>query len=136
MNNICVLRHNKIGMFQLTKVGISFLSFICSCMLCSKRRICKENKSKNNQNAFNMIASVFLGDVRVIGCTSKMILPIKQLWLCVSVFDSPHQLPFGSLTFVELLSSRSQSQWIENLLKIYRPDIKSLDGLRSYREEI
>ena len=34
-----------------------------------------------------MVASVFIGDVRVIGCTSKMIVPIKQLWLCVSVCD-------------------------------------------------
>ena len=34
-----------------------------------------------------MIASVFLGDVRVIRCISKMIVPIKLLWLCVSVFD-------------------------------------------------
>ena len=42
-----------------------------------KRKICKENKSKKNQNAFNMIASVFLGDVGVIGCTSKVIVPIK-----------------------------------------------------------
>ena len=35
-----------------------------------------------------MIASMFLGDVGVIGCTSKVIAPIKQLWLCVSVLDS------------------------------------------------
>ena len=34
-----------------------------------------------------MVASVFIGDVGVIGCTSKMIVPIKQLWLCVSVCD-------------------------------------------------
>ena len=34
-----------------------------------------------------MVASVFLGDVRVIERTSKVIVPIKQLWLCVSVFD-------------------------------------------------
>ena len=27
----------------------------------------------------NMVASVFLGDVRVIGCTSKVIVPIKKL---------------------------------------------------------
>ena len=28
-------------------------------------------------NAFNMVASMFLGDVGVIGCTSKVIVPIK-----------------------------------------------------------
>ena len=44
-----------------------------------KIKICKENKSKKNQNAFNKIASVFLGDVGVIGCTSKVIVPINQL---------------------------------------------------------
>ena len=49
-----------------------------------KKKICKEkytkkNKSKKNQNTFNMVANVFLGDVRVIGCTSKMIVPIKWL---------------------------------------------------------
>ena len=35
----------------------------------------------------NMIASMFLGDVGVIRCTSKVIVLIKQLWLYVSVFD-------------------------------------------------
>ena len=68
-------------------MGISFFSLICLCLLCLNRKICKENKSKKKQNAFNMIASEFLGDVGVIGCTSKVIVPIKQLWLCVSVID-------------------------------------------------
>ena len=36
-------------------------------------------KIKKNQSALNMIASAFLGDVGVIGCTSKVIVPIKQL---------------------------------------------------------
>ena len=35
----------------------------------------------------NMVAGVFLGDVGVIGCTLKVMVPIKQLWLCVDVFD-------------------------------------------------
>ena len=35
----------------------------------------------------NMVTSMFLGDVGVIGCISKVIVPIKQLWLCASVFD-------------------------------------------------
>ena len=42
-----------------------------------KRKICKESKSKKNQNAFNIVVSVFLGDVGVIGYTSKVIVPIK-----------------------------------------------------------
>ena len=57
-------------------MGISSLPYMpMHAML--KRKICKENKSKKNQNTFNMIASVFLGDVGVIGCTSKVIVPIK-----------------------------------------------------------
>jgi len=45
-----------------------------------KKKICKENKSKKNQIFFvNMVANVFLGDVGVIGCTLKVIVPIKQL---------------------------------------------------------
>ena len=45
-----------------------------------KRKICKEKKkAKTIKMLLNMIASVFLGDVRVIGCTSKVIVPIKQL---------------------------------------------------------
>ena len=47
-----------------------------------KRKICKEkyakkNKSKKKQNVSKMVASVFLGDVGVIGCTSKVIVSIK-----------------------------------------------------------
>ena len=32
-------------------------------------------KRKKNQNVFNMVASVFLGDLRVIWCISKVIVP-------------------------------------------------------------
>ena len=46
-----------------------------------KKKICKENKSKNSQNAFNMVASVFLGDVRVIGYTSKVIVMEKYIFV-------------------------------------------------------
>ena len=47
-----------------------------------KRKICKEKyakkiKSKKKQNVSKMVASLFLGDVGVIGCTSKVIVPIK-----------------------------------------------------------
>ena len=44
-----------------------------------RKRICKENKAKRIKMLLNMVASVFLGDMRVIGCTSKAIVPIKQL---------------------------------------------------------
>ena len=76
----------KLRCFSLHKWEFLF-SLICPCMLCSKRKLCRENKIKKNQNAFNMIAGMFLGDMGVIGCTSKVTVPIKQLWLCVSVID-------------------------------------------------
>ena len=34
-------------------------------------------KAKRIKMLLNMVASVFLGDVRVIGCTSKVTVPIK-----------------------------------------------------------
>ena len=73
----CFGLHNWVFLFSL----------ICPCMLCLKGKYAKKNKSKKNQNAFNMVVSVFLEDVRIIWYTSKVIVPIKQLWLCVSVFD-------------------------------------------------
>ena len=35
-------------------------------MLKGKKKKCKEHEKQKNQNAFNMVASVFLGDVGVI----------------------------------------------------------------------
>ena len=46
-------------------------------MLKRKKNYAKKMKRKKNQNALNMVASVFLGDVGVIGCTSKVMVPIK-----------------------------------------------------------
>ena len=40
-------------------MGISFLSLICPCMIYLKRKYAKKIKSKKNQNALNMIASVY-----------------------------------------------------------------------------
>ena len=43
-----------------------------------KRKTSKEkSKAKRIKMLLYMVASVFLGDVRVIGCTSKVIVPIK-----------------------------------------------------------
>ena len=39
----------------------------------------KIKKQKESKLLLNMVASVSLGDVRVIGCTSKVIVSIKQL---------------------------------------------------------
>ena len=77
-----------------TKLGCSsknkweFSSLLCAheCYA-QKEKYAKQNTSKKIKMLLNMIASMFLGDVGVIGCTSKVIVPIKQLWLCVSVFD-------------------------------------------------
>ena len=52
MNNICVLRHSKIVMFKLKYLGISSLSYMPMHDMLKRKRICKENKSKKNQNAF------------------------------------------------------------------------------------
>ena len=37
----------------------------------------KEKYAKKKKMLLNMVASVFLGDVEVIGCTSKVIVTIK-----------------------------------------------------------
>ena len=39
----------------------------------------KNIKAKRIKMLLNMVASMFLGDVGVIGCISKVIVPIKQL---------------------------------------------------------
>ena len=36
-------------------------------------------KAKRIKMLLNMVASMFLGDVGVVGCTSKVIVPIKKL---------------------------------------------------------
>ena len=40
-------------------MSISFLSLICPCMFCLKRKICKENQKQKDQNALKMIASMY-----------------------------------------------------------------------------
>ena len=52
-----------------------------------KKNMQRKSKSKRIKMLLNMVTSMFLGDVGVIGCISKVIVPIKQLWLCASVFD-------------------------------------------------
>ena len=48
-------------------------------MLKKKKKMQRKIKAKRIKILLNMVASVFLGDMRVIGCTSKVIVPIKQL---------------------------------------------------------
>ena len=40
-------------------MGISVLSLICPCMICLKEKYAKKNKKQKDQNAFNMIASMY-----------------------------------------------------------------------------
>ena len=44
-----------------------------------KKKYAKKIKAKRIKMFLNMVANVFLGDVGVIGCTLKVIVPIKQL---------------------------------------------------------
>ena len=44
-----------------------------------KKKICKENKKQKDQNALNMIASVYSRRCESLGCISEVIVPIKQL---------------------------------------------------------
>ena len=44
-----------------------------------KKNMQRNTKAKRIKMLLNMVASVFLGDVGVIGYTSKVIVPIKQL---------------------------------------------------------
>ena len=87
MYNICVLRHNKIVMF-LAYINGYFFSLSCMPMhaMLKKKNMQIKTKAKRIKMLLNMVASVFLWDVRVIGCTSNVIVSIKQLWLRVSVF--------------------------------------------------
>ena len=44
-----------------------------------KKIYAKNIKAKKIKMLLNIIANVFLGDVTIIGCTSKVIVSIKQL---------------------------------------------------------
>ena len=42
-----------------------------------KKNMQRTTKAKRIKMLLNMVVSMFLGDVGVIGCTSKVIVPIK-----------------------------------------------------------
>ena len=89
MYNIYVLQYSKIVMFWLNIIGYFFsLSYMPMHDMFKKKNLQRKTKAKRIKMLLNMIASLFLGDVWVIGCNLKVIVSIKQLWLCVSVFDS------------------------------------------------
>ena len=70
-------------MFKLNIIGYLFSLFYMPMydMLKKKnmQRKSKAKKKKKIKMLLNMVASVFLGDVGVIGCTLKVIVSIKQL---------------------------------------------------------
>ena len=69
-------------------MGIFFLSLICPCMMCLKKYIyAKKIKEKRIKMLYIWLQMCIQGDVGVIGYTSNVIVPIKQLWLCVSYHD-------------------------------------------------
>ena len=63
------------------------LSYMPMHDMLKKKKYAKNIKAKRIKMLLNMVASVFLRDVGVIGCTSKAIVLIKQLWLYVSEID-------------------------------------------------
>ena len=65
----------------------SSLSYIPMHDMLKKKNMQRKSKAKRIKMLLNMVASMFLGDVRVIGYTSMVIVPIKQIWLCVSDID-------------------------------------------------
>ena len=81
-----MLQHSKIVMFKFNIIGY-FLSLSLSLSLSllymsmhdmlKRKNIQRKSKVKRIKILLNMVASVFLGDVGVIGCTSKVIVPIK-----------------------------------------------------------
>ena len=77
----------KVECKMLNIIGYFFsLSYMPMHDLLKRKKICKENKRKKNKKKllYIWLQSCILRDVRVIVYTSKMIVPIKQLWLCVS----------------------------------------------------
>ena len=46
-------------------------------IMLKKKNMQRKTKAKRIKMLLDMVASVFLGDVGVIGCTSKVIVPIK-----------------------------------------------------------
>ena len=63
------------------------LSFMPMHDMLKKKNMQRKSKAKRIKMLLNMVASVFLRDVGVMGCTSKVIVLIKQLWLYMNEID-------------------------------------------------
>ena len=78
----------KLWCLWLNKIGYFFsLPYMSIHDMLKKKNMQRKSKAKRIKIPLNMVAKVFLGDVGVIRCTLKVIIPIKQLWLCVSICD-------------------------------------------------
>ena len=66
-------------MFKLNIIGYFFSLLNAHEFYAQKKKYAKKIKSKNNQNAFKYGYKRVFRDVGVIGCTTKVIVPIKQL---------------------------------------------------------
>ena len=73
-----MLRHSKIGMSNIIGYFFSLSNKPMYDIL--KIKICKEkSKAKRSKMLLKFIASGILGNVGIIGCTLKVIVPIKYL---------------------------------------------------------
>ena len=71
-------------MFKLNIIGYLFSLFYMPMYdMLKKKNLQRKSKAKKKKKKIkmllNMVASVFLGDVGVIGCTLKVTVSIKQL---------------------------------------------------------
>ena len=90
MYNICMLRHSKIVMFLAYIIVYFFSLYICPCMECSKRKICKEHEKQKDQIALKKGCKHVSRRCGSYMMYLKVIVPL--LWLCVKCIRSPHIL--------------------------------------------
>ena len=76
----------KVECQMLNKIGYFFsISYMSMHGLLKKKNMQRKVKIKKNQNALYIwLQACILRDVGIIGCISKVIVPVKQLWMCAS----------------------------------------------------
>ena len=74
----------KVQCQKLKLLGISFLSLICPCMVCLKENMQGKIKARRIKMLYIWLQACLLGDVGVIGYTSKVIVP-SSIYDCVWV---------------------------------------------------
>ena len=72
----------KLQCQKLNIIEYFLFSLICLCMICSKEKQAKKKKkAKRIKMLLYVVASMFLGDVRVIGRTSMVIVPHQAVMI-------------------------------------------------------